>query len=126
MAAPSLDNPQWAASRETYGIMLASTNPIAKLISAQPELRSLTPAQLGARLRIPTADARTGIQTLGRETFGSPPAGTSSEASFDDLTLIAGRYAAPVDLIAGPGRKLATKPTAPECNAFAAVLKKGI
>lgn len=116
--------PMSATLRETYGVMVESSDPIAQLISAQPDLRSMPPARLASHLRISLEQARRGIGTLARETFGSPPRGTPADLSFDELTTIAGRFAPPVELVSGPGGALGTRPIAETHNPLAIVYRR--
>ena len=99
----------WTALRETHGVMLPSSDALAKLISAQPDLRGYTAPELAARLSIPLEVARAGIQTFAKETFG-PVKGACPDMSFDELTVLAGTYHAPVELVTGPGGAMRTEP----------------
>jgi len=96
----------WAALRETQGVLLPSRNAIARLISAQPDLRGLDVAELAARLDCTPQEAQDGIATFARETFGQgvcvPPG-----QSFDTATMLAGEPAPPVQLVRA-GDRLAT------------------
>jgi hypothetical protein len=92
----------WAALRETYGILGDSAHPIGRILSAQPDLRGLLPRELADRLTVTQEQAQDGILTLASECF---PAGSPAPEgeSFDSLTILAGTYAAPVELVAGDG-----------------------
>ena len=112
----------WAALRETYGVMLASSDPIAKLLSAQPDLRGKTAPALAAHLGITLAQARTGIATFAAETFGRVPPGLDPDASLDMMTTASGTYHEPVELVHKGGMR--TVPLAGFVNPFAHAYRK--
>ena len=103
----------WASLREKYGIYGDSSHPVGRLLSAQPDLRGLIPSELAARLGIEVRHAQDGIIALAVECF---PPGTDFRVgeSFDSLTILAGRPAAPVELVTvqtPDGERTATRPS---------------